>query len=45
MGEHILSALSSFITIEKKYDVFRGKGFMQTFCEFLREHAVKMINF
>ena len=27
------------------YDVYRGKDCMEKFCEFLRDHAMKIINF
>ena len=40
-----MSTLSSFRSIENKYDVYRGKDCMKKFCEFLREHAMKIINF
>ena len=40
-----MSTISRFRSEENKYDVFRGKDFMKMFCEFLREHAVKIINF
>ena len=48
--EHIpsgfsMSTIFSFRSIENKYDVFRGKSYMKTFCEFFREHAMKIINF
>ena len=47
-GEHIPSGFSmftrhSFRTIENKHDVYRGKDCMKKFCEFLREHAMKLI--
>ena len=47
--EHIpsgfsMSTISSFITIENKHDVYRGKDCMKKFSEFLREHAMKTIN-
>ena len=32
-------------SIEKKNDVYRGKGCMKKFCESLREHEIKIINF
>ena len=49
VSEHIpsgfsMSIISSFRSIEKKHDVYRGKDCMKTFCEFLREHAMKIIN-
>ena len=31
--------------IEKKHNVYRGQDCMKTFCEYLREHAIKIINF
>ena len=40
-----MSAISSFRSIENKYDVYRGKDCMIKFCEFLRRHAMKIINF
>ena len=50
VNEHIpsgfsMSIISSFRSIENKHDVYRGKNCMKKFCEFLREHAVKIINF
>ena len=49
VSEHIPSGLSmsttsSFRRIENKHDMYRGKDYMETFCEFLREHAMKKIN-
>ena len=49
VSEHIpsgfsMSAISSFRSIENKQDVNRGKDCMKKFCEFLREHVVKIIN-
>ena len=40
-----MSTISSFKSIENKHDVYRGKYCMKKFCEYLREHAVKIINF
>ena len=37
--------ISSFRRIENKHDVHRGKDCMKKFCEFLREHPMKIINF
>ena len=31
--------------MENKHDVYRGKDCMKKFCGFLREHAMKIINF
>ena len=49
-SEHIpsgssMSAISLFRSIENKHDVYRGKACMKKFCEYLREHAMKIINF
>ena len=48
--EHIpssfsMSTISSFKSIENKHDMYRGKDCMKKFCEFLMEHAMKIINF
>ena len=40
-----MSTISSFRRIENKHDTYRGKGCMKNFCEFLVEHAMKMIDF
>ena len=40
-----MSTISSFRSLENKYDVYRGNDFMKKFSEFLREHALKIINF
>ena len=50
VSEHIpsgfsMSLISSFRSIENNYDVSRGKDCMKKFCEFSREHTVKIINF
>ena len=51
VSEHIPSGfsmrtISSFRIIENKHtDVYRGKYCMKKFCEFLREEAMKIINF
>ena len=37
--------ISSFRSIENKYDVYRGKDCMKKFWELLREYAMKTINF
>ena len=37
--------ISSFRSTRNKNDVYRGKDYMKKFCEFLREHAMKIINF
>ena len=40
-----MSTISSFRSIENKHDVYRGKDCMNKFCEFLRNHAMKIIIF
>ena len=50
VSEHIpsgflMSTISSFKIIENKHDVYEGKDCMKKFCEPLREHALKIINF
>ena len=38
-----MSTIPSFGSLENKHDVYRGKDCMKNFCEFLREHAMKII--
>ena len=50
VSEHIpsrfsMSTILSFRSIENNHDVYRGKDYMKKFCESLREHAMKIINF
>ena len=40
-----MSTASSFRSMENKHDVYRSKNCMKKFCEFLREHIIKIINF
>ena len=40
-----MSTISLFRIIENKLDVDRGKDCMKMFCESLREHVIKIINF
>ena len=40
-----MSAISSLRSIENKHNLYRGKDCMKKFCEPLREHAMKIINF
>ena len=40
-----MSTTSSFKSIENKHDVYRGKDCMKNFCESLRDHAMKIIDF
>ena len=40
-----MSTVSSFRSIENKHDVYRGKDCMKKFCESLRKHEKKIINF
>ena len=49
VSKHILSGISistisSYRSIENKHDVYRGKDCMKKFCDFLREHTMKIIN-
>ena len=50
VSEHIpytfsMSTISSFRNIVNKRDMYRGKDCMKKYCESLREHALKIINF
>ena len=50
VSEHIplgisMPTISSFKRIKNKHDTYRGKDCMKKFCKFLREHAMKIINF
>ena len=50
VSEHIpsgfsISTISSFKSTENKHYVDKGKYCMKKFCESLREHAMKIINF
>ena len=50
VSEHIpsgfsMTTISSSRSVENKHDVYRGKDCLEKFCEFLREHAMKIINF
>ena len=40
-----MSTTSKFKNKENKHDVCRGKDCIKKFCESLREHAMKEINF
>ena len=40
-----MSTISTFRSIENKHDVYRGKDCMKSVCEFLRDHAMKIIDF
>ena len=40
-----MCTISSFRSIEKKHHVYRGKDCMEKFFEFVREHAMEIINF
>ena len=41
----LMSTIWSFHGIENKDDAYRGKDCVERFCEFLREHVMKIINF
>ena len=40
-----MSTISSFKSIENKHDVYKGKYCIKKFCESLREHSIRIINF
>ena len=40
-----MSTISSFGSIENKYDVYRAKDSLQKFCESLIKQEIKIINF
>ena len=40
-----MSTKHSFRSMENEHDVYRGKDCLKMFCQFLREHATKIINF
>ena len=40
-----MSTISPFRSIENKHDIYRLKDCMNKFCESLRGHAVKIVNF
>ena len=40
-----MSTIFLLWSIENKHDVHRGKDCMKTFCEFIREHAMKKLYF
>ena len=50
LGKHIpsdfsVSTISSFKSIENELDVYRSKDCIEKFCEYLKEHAMDIINF
>ena len=40
-----MSTICLFKIIENNHDVYTGKDCMKRFCEALKEHAMKIINF
>ena len=40
-----MSTISFLRSIENKHNIYRGKYCMKKFCQLLREHAMKIINF
>ena len=40
-----MTTISSFRSIENKHDVCKDKDCMKNFCEYLREHAMKISSF
>ena len=45
MSSFSISTIPSFKRIQNKSDVYRGKDCMKKFCESLKEHTMKIINF
>ena len=50
LGEHIpsgfsMSTILSFKDTKNKNEVYRGKDYMKKFCECLKKHAKRIINF
>ena len=50
VSEHIpssfsMSTIASFKDIGNKHGIYKGKDCMKKFCESLREHSMKVINF
>ena len=50
VSEHVpsgfsMSTISSFKDIENKHDVYRDKDCMKKLCVYLKENAMKIINF
>ena len=41
----LISAIWSFRSIERQYDLYRDRDCMKKFCEFLRDYTMKIINF
>ena len=37
--------ISSFKSIENKHDVYKSKDGLKKFCDSLKEHAIKIVNF
>ena len=40
-----MPTISSFRSIQNKLDVYRDEDYVKKFCEFLSEHAMRIINF
>ena len=40
-----MSTICTFDDIENKHDIYRGKGCMKKFCEYLKQHAMEVINY
>ena len=40
-----MSTISPFKDIENKHDVYRGEDGIKKFCESLKEHTMKIIDF
>ena len=40
-----MSTICTFDDRENKHDIYRGKGCMKKFCEYLKQHAMEVINY
>ena len=40
-----ISTILSFKEIENKHDIYRGEDCMKKFCESLKQHLMKIVNF
>ena len=40
-----MSTIWTFDGIKSNHDVYRGKDCMKKFCESVREHTIKIVNF
>ena len=45
LSDFSISTISLFKDIEDKHDLYWGKDYMKIFCESIKKHTVKIINF